>query len=98
MPIMLRVKLSPSRLRTIRPSRSACASGPPARLGASASQASSARLVEPVGSSIHLLRQIKTPHEAAFLSGGGGSLQRTRLQPKFRANREKYREFHTFLR
>ena len=40
----------------------------------------------------------ETENENCGPIGGGDSLQRTRLQPKFPANREKYREFHTFLR
>src|SRR5258706_11743347 len=72
---ILRVGLCPSRLKAIRPSLSACASGPPTRLGVSASQASSARLVEPVSSSNHPLRQIKTPLAAAYLFGGEGGIR-----------------------
>jgi hypothetical protein len=95
MPIMSRVKLSPSRVGTIRPFPSACAPASQAPVMGSSSGRPEAltcrdklactetqRLVfEPVGSSIPLLRQIKTPREAAFLSRGGGSLPRTRLWP-----------------
>jgi len=111
--------MCPARLGAIRPSRSACASGPPTRFGVSASHdpvlsGSSGRpealtcqsklaftetqqdRFRTSGWNLHPLRQIKTPHKAAFLFGGGGSLQRTRLQPKFPANREKYRDFHSF--
>ncbi len=72
---IFRVGLCPSRLMAIRPSLSACASGPPTRLGVSASQASSARLVEPVGAFNHPLRQIKTPLEAASSFGGEGGIR-----------------------
>ena len=70
--VVSRAGLSLPRLEATQPSFSACASGPPTRLSVSASQASSARLVEPVGSSNRPLRQIRTPHEAALLFGGEG--------------------------
>jgi hypothetical protein len=72
---MRKVGLCLSRLGAIQPSRNACVSGPPIRFGVSASQASSARLVEPVGSFNHPLRQLKTPHKAAFLIGGEGGIR-----------------------
>ncbi len=40
----------------------------------------------------------ETENKSRRLGGGGGSLKRTRLQPKFPANREKCREFRAFLR
>ncbi len=89
--------MCPARLRAIRPSRSACASGTPTRLGVSAFQ-NAVRFGRTSEFDLHPLRQIKTPLMAAFLFGGGRSLMQTRLQPKFPANREKYREFHTFWR
>ena len=73
--VVSRAGLSLPRLEATQPSFSACASGPPTRLSVSASQASSARLVEPVGSSNRPLRQIRTPHEAALLFGGEGGIR-----------------------
>ena len=48
------------------------------------------------GFNLHLRRQSKPPHRAAYSFGDGGSLARTRLCAKFPAYREKYREFPRF--
>ena len=66
--------------------------------GASASNKRSAFVVEPEGANEPSARhQMKKTPMGPFSFGGGRSLKRTRLQPKFPANREKYREFRTFL-
>ena len=71
---ILRVGLCPSRLKAIRPSLSACASGPPTRLGASASQ-NAVRFGRTSGFDLHPRRQIKMPRKAAFLFGGEGGIR-----------------------
>ena len=73
--VILAVGLCLSRLSAIQSSRSACTSEPPTRTGVSASQPSSARLVEPVVFLTHPLRQIKTPLGAALLFGGEGGIR-----------------------
>ena len=68
------VGLCLARLGAIRPSRSACASGPPTRLGVSASQ-NAVRFGRTSEWNLHPLRQIKTPLVAAFLFGGEGGIR-----------------------
>ena len=46
----------------------------------------------------HYAALAETRNDCCRLRGGGGSHARTRLQVQIPANREKYREFHTFLR
>src|SRR4249920_3814103 len=58
--------LWPSRLEAIRPSFGACASGPPTRLGASASQAIGDCLVEPEGSHPPSAPNKNAPSEGRF--------------------------------
>jgi hypothetical protein len=66
--------MCPARLMAIQPSRSACASGPPTRLGVSASQ-NAVRFCRTSGWNLHPLRQMKTPLTAALSFGGEGGIR-----------------------
>ena len=68
------VGLCLSRLKAIQSSRSVYASGPPTRLGVSASQ-NAVRFGRTSGWNLHPRRQIKTPLKAAFLFGGEGGIR-----------------------